>query len=200
MAPEQKERRKEYLKAYKSTPEYKEWRKEYDKARNTTPEQKEHMRAWHKARKDTPEYKEKQRAWHKARKDTPEYKEKQRECLRRRKEADPHYKFLVGLRKQITMSITSGFKSGSSLNYLSESAEFYRAHLESLFQPGMTWENHGLGPGTWQLDHIKPMCTFDLTDQDQIKLAWHWTNLQPLWDEDHRIKTTEDLARLRLNL
>ncbi len=65
-------------------------------------------------------------------------------------------------------------------------------HLESLFQPGMTWQNRG-NEG-WHIDHIRPCYTFDLTDPEQVKQCWHYTNLQPLWVADHKEK-----HRVRLN-
>lgn len=60
------------------------------------------------------------------------------------------------------------------------------------FQPGMTWENWGRGPGTWQIDHIKPLSSFDLTKRDELLQACHYTNLQPLWYDDHLAKSIEE--------
>ena len=48
----------------------------------------------------------------------------------------------------------------------------------------MTWDNHG----QWHIDHIKPCAKFDLTDKDQQKACFHYTNLQPLWKEDNLSK------------
>lgn len=58
-----------------------------------------------------------------------------------------------------------------------------RAHLEAQFVPGMTWENHT--PDGWHIDHKRPLCTFDLTDPDQQRAAFHYTNLRPLWAVDN---------------
>lgn len=58
-------------------------------------------------------------------------------------------------------------------------------YIKSLFQPGMTWENHGWGPGKWHTDHIIPLAAFDLDDPVQVRAANHFTNLQPLWHVDH---------------
>ena len=33
-------------------------------------------------------------------------------------------------------------------------------HLESQFDEGMTWENHGRGDGIWHIDHIKAPVAF----------------------------------------
>jgi hypothetical protein len=57
----------------------------------------------------------------------------------------------------------------------------FRAYFESHFLPGMTWENHG----DWHIDHKKPCSKFDLSDPDQQRLCFHYTNLQPLWKIDN---------------
>lgn len=61
-----------------------------------------------------------------------------------------------------------------------------RLHLESKFQPGMTWDNYGRYG--WHIDHIKPIAIFDMTDPAQAKEALHYTNLQPLWAKDNYSK------------
>lgn len=57
-------------------------------------------------------------------------------------------------------------------------------HLESLFQPGMDWSNIG----EWEIDHIMPCSSFNLTDIEEQKKCFHYTNLQPLWKMDNRRK------------
>jgi len=56
-----------------------------------------------------------------------------------------------------------------------------RAHLESKFKQGMTWQNHG----KWHIDHIVPLYKFDPTKYEDIKKANHYSNLQPLWAEEN---------------
>ena len=63
------------------------------------------------------------------------------------------------------------------------SIEQARAHIESLWQEGMTWSNHTLEG--WHIDHIKPINTFDLSDAEQQKICFHYTNLRPLWARDN---------------
>lgn len=58
-----------------------------------------------------------------------------------------------------------------------------KAHLESLFAPGMTWENKGRFG--WHIDHKRPCSLFDLTDPSQQRACFHYTNLQPLWWRDN---------------
>ena len=57
------------------------------------------------------------------------------------------------------------------------------AHLEAQFLPGMTWANYAIDG--WHIDHIRPCASFDLTDPEQQKECFHFSNLQPLWAEDN---------------
>ena len=60
-------------------------------------------------------------------------------------------------------------------------------HLESQFTKGMTWENRRL----WEIDHIRPCKSFDLTKIEQQRQCFHYTNLQPLWRTDNRRKSAK---------
>jgi hypothetical protein len=66
------------------------------------------------------------------------------------------------------------------------SVDEFKAHLESLFQPGMTWDNHS--KEGWHIDHIKPCASFDLTDPKQLAECFHYTNQRPLWAFDNLSK------------
>lgn len=57
------------------------------------------------------------------------------------------------------------------------------AHLESKFQPGMTWENMV----EWHIDHIRPQCSFSYADASdpEFRQCWALSNLQPLWAVDN---------------
>ena len=42
---------------------------------------------------------------------------------------------------------------------------FLKGYIEGKFVEGMTWENHG----SWHLDHVRPCCSFDLTQEEEKK-------------------------------
>ena len=72
-------------------------------------------------------------------------------------------------------------KADKTENIVGCTIEFLRTHLESNFQAGMSWANRNL----WHIDHKKPCAAFDLTDPEQQKACFHYTNLQPLWAVDN---------------
>lgn len=74
-------------------------------------------------------------------------------------------------------------KEKTTIEILGYSAEDLKNHMESLFLEGMTWENWGL----WQIDHIRPISSFEKTTDPKIVNAL--TNLQPLWKKDNIIKS-----------
>lgn len=58
------------------------------------------------------------------------------------------------------------------------SIEFFQKHIESQFEAWMTWDNYG--KHTWHIDHIIPLAAFDLTNDEELRKACHYTNLRPL--------------------
>lgn len=80
--------------------------------------------------------------------------------------------------------------------------------MEKQFQPWMNWENYGKYNGEyffgWDVDHIRPISSFDLTDPEQQKKAFHYTNLQPLCSRmnryDKRDLLHEDWIKLKETL
>jgi hypothetical protein len=73
----------------------------------------------------------------------------------------------------------------SGIKRLGCSIDEFKAHIEKQFKDGMTWDNHG----AWELDHIRPLASFDLTQESQISQACHFSNFQPLWRDENRQKS-----------
>ena len=64
-------------------------------------------------------------------------------------------------------------------------------HIEAQFTNGMSWDNRS----EWHVDHIKPVCSFDLTDPEQQGVCFHYTNLRPLWARDNLTRPRPRAAR-----
>lgn len=112
-----------------------------------------------------------------------------RKCARvRRLSADPGIRIKEALRSRLTEVVTrAGLrKAGRTFDLLGCSLVEFRAHIESQFLTGMTWENRG--KFGWHIDHKRPCASFDLTDPEQQKICFHHTNLQPLWYGDNLSK------------
>ena len=60
-----------------------------------------------------------------------------------------------------------------------------KAHIESLWVEGMSWDNHGVGSQCWHIDHIRPVASFG---EHELHLMNLIENLQPLWSKDNLIK------------
>lgn len=106
----------------------------------------------------------------------------------KRKAEDVQFRLASNLRGRLGVALKQGSKVGSAVDDLGCSINELREHLESKFQPGMTWENWGRGRGKWQIDHIMPLAAFNLTDRQHVLLACYYLNLQPLWWEDNLAK------------
>jgi hypothetical protein len=115
--------------------------------------------------------------------------EKRKERLR----CDVEFKIKCSLRMRLSSavrkSIKGGSKSGSAVACLGIPIEHFKRYLESKFYPRsktgelMTWFNYGRSG--WHIDHIVALSNFDLRDISQVRVACHYTNLQPLWCEDN---------------
>jgi len=107
-----------------------------------------------------------------------------------KKQIDVSYK----LRKNVSRSISKAInkKSNSITKYLPYTLDDLKNHLESLFEPWMTWTNYGQYKKTswkdedsstwkWNIDHIIPQSTFQYSNmEDQsFKDCWNLDNLRP---------------------
>lgn len=130
--------------------------------------------------------------------------EKRREMEKCYFEKDPIRKIIKGMRTRIftVLKRSGAHKAGRTIDQLGCTPEFLKQHIESKFYSRnndknetiqMTWDNFGNGPETWQIDHIRSLCLFDLTNPAEQLIANHYLNLQPLWFNDHIIKSQKDL-------
>ncbi len=113
--------------------------------------------------------------------------------------ANPHVHIHESMSSGINASV-DGNKNGRSWEYLvGYTCKELMDHLESQFQPGMTWDNHGLHG--WHIDHIIPKAAFDITTTGSLafKKCWALDNLQPLWAIDNLKKSDKIIAGIKID-
>jgi hypothetical protein len=93
------------------------------------------------------------------------------------------------LRNRLNGVLKGRCKNGSAVRDLGCTLEELRQYLASHFESWMTWDNYGT---KWEIDHIKPLCMFDLEDRVQFLEACHYTNLRPLSCEKNRQRKYEE--------
>jgi hypothetical protein len=187
---QQKAKKAEYDKlwAEKNQEKLKAYRKEY----NSKTKEKRKNR-YEKIKQENPKYLSnhsklyKQRHSEKIKTQTKNYnkkhKDRRREYYKNKEKTD----FLFAAKQNLRRAVQSSFqrikqnKPTNTINLLGCTWEEAKAHFESLFQEGMTWENHG----EWHIDHIRPVSLFTETD---MHLMNHISNLQPLWAKDNLTK------------
>ena len=103
---------------------------------------------------------------------------------RNRYRTDPNFRLRLRLRTRLNEVVKGRVKAGSAVADLGCSIEELKKYLERQFQQGMSWANHG----QWHIDHVIPLCSFDLSNREQFLKACHFTNLQPLWAEENMSK------------
>lgn len=161
---ERKNRKNEAQKIYYQT--HKEERKLYDK--KYYQDNKEKLLEYHQNRKDITN-----------------------QQVKNRLKTDPNFKLAHYLRSRLRKAIKGNYKSGSAVRDLGCTIPELKTRLESMFQPGMTWDNWSIMG--WHIDHIIPLDSFNLSDREQFLKAVHFTNLQPLWAEENHTKSNKKI-------
>lgn len=130
---------------------------------------------------------------------------RQRERQKERMLTDPIYALTRTLRRRFTDALKNQCcnKTTSALKLLGCTIPELKQHLESQFLEGMTWGNRGPGflqkggkpildengmtilVNQWHIDHIIPCDSFNLSDIEQQKKCFHFSNLRPLWAKDN---------------
>jgi hypothetical protein len=105
-----------------------------------------------------------------------------KEYRKKRRLIDPQFRLNDNISSLMYISL-KGKKAGRRWEDLvGYTSEDLIKHLESKFQPWMTWDNWGIGKGKWNIDHIKPISLFNYTcpEDKEFKECWALDNLQPL--------------------
>ena len=57
----------------------------------------------------------------------------------------------------------------------------------------MSWDNYG---SYWSIDHIIPVCKFNLTLEDEKLKCWNWSNMMPVTVKYNSSKKEIDMEQI----
>tara|TARA_R110000765_G_scaffold363919_1_gene454117 strand:- start:1251 stop:1937 length:687 start_codon:yes stop_codon:yes gene_type:complete len=109
---------------------------------------------------------------------------KNKKYIRQRLQRDPVFRLLRNMRNGLWRCLSGRLKNSHTMQYVNMVPDELMDYLEGRFTEGMTRDNYG----EWHVDHIRPLASFDFTRPDkeeQLHMAWNYTNLQPLWAADN---------------
>jgi len=164
-------RKKHYLDNKDKNSAYaKQYRKEnLDKLKATDKKWRDENKAYlaEKKREDRAKNPEKHRAWASARQ-------------KKKYATDINFKIQTRIRAALHRALKRQLqkKKVSPIKHLGCTVSELVKYLESKFTEGMAWGNHG--QYGWHIDHVRPLCSFDMSKESEQSLACHYTNLQPL--------------------
>ena len=100
---------------------------------------------------------------------------------KKRRENDIGFRLIKNTRCRLYNALKGKTKSSSTIDILGIDIETYKKWLEYQFTSEMNWLNI-------EIDHVKPICMFDVSDDEQLKEAFSWKNTRPLLKQDNRQK------------
>ena len=101
--------------------------------------------------------------------------------IKNRIKTDVNFRLIRNTRRRILQALQGKTKSSSTKDILGIDIGIYKKWIEYQMTPEMNWSNI-------EIDHVKAICLFDVTRDEQLKEAFNWRNTQPLLKEIHRQK------------
>ena len=78
-------------------------------------------------------------------------------------------------------------KSSSTKDILRIDVETYRKWIEWQMTPDITWDNI-------EIDHVRPISSFDISDDEQLKEPFNWRNTQQLFKKIHQKRVLSKIS------
>ena len=107
-----------------------------------------------------------------------ENKEKINLYIKNRKKTDVNFRLTCNTRRRIHHALNGKSKSSSTREILGIDIDLYKKWVAFQMTPEMNWSNI-------EIDHVKPICMFDVSKDEKLKEAFNWKNTQPLLKQNH---------------
>ena len=92
-----------------------------------------------------------------------------------------NFQLIRNTRRRIRPALNGKSKSSSAKDILGIDINTYKLWIEYQFTPEMNWSNI-------EIDHVKPICLFDVSKDEELREAFYWKITQPLLNHDHQRK------------
>ena len=101
--------------------------------------------------------------------------------------SDFNFKLACNLRSRTYKAFKSQNvrKTNKTFNLLGCSHLFFKNWIVHQLYGIMTIENYAF---VWQIDHILPIASFNLLDENDMKKCFNWINLRPMYIKDNIVK------------
>lgn len=112
-------------------------------------------------------------------------REQRRVWCNHKSATDIGFRILKNLRSRARFALKAdrAVKSDTTENLLGCTIPFFKQYFESLFTDGMSWDL--FMKGEIHLEHKKPCSKFDLTKEEEQRICFNYTNLQPMFKLDN---------------
>ena len=111
-------------------------------------------------------------------------KEKIYEYRRNRRKNNENLRLIYNTRSRINTALKGKSKSFKTMEILGIDIESYKRWIEYQMTPEMNLNNI-------HIDHVKPISSFDISNDNELLEAFNWRNTQPLLKQDNLRKSAK---------
>ena len=97
------------------------------------------------------------------------------------KQTDNNFRFFKNPRCQTYHALNGNIKSSSTINIVGLDFDTYKRWIESQLTPELNCLNT-------VIHHVRPISSFDVSNNDELRGAFNWKNTQPLMKQIHQQK------------
>ncbi len=90
-------------------------------------------------------------------------------------------KYQIALRRLYTTKC----KNTKILQFIGCDKNYFITHINNFLIDDMCNNNFG---NKWGLDHIVPITLFNIDNEDELKLAYNYLNIMPMFNYDNKVK------------
>ena len=156
---------------------------------------KEYHRGYRKKKSDV-DTQDKKRKKEKEKRKNPDYVAARRTYFKNKYQTDIQFKLKKQFESKLNRLLTDNDTSEKSIELIGCTMIAFREYLGSMFIAPMSWENYGI---EWNIDRIAPFCDFNLTDENQAKECFHFSNARPLFIRTRMIDGVEHIGNANKN-